>query len=247
MKTIQLHPLSFVAGVALVGVLGMAQTTLPGSHSHITTLTPEQREILGHMSLVYLDDGHGNLVNKTIRITGVNVQLVNGLESTNGNPLDPEASSVSLVAVNGVGNLIVGYNELGNPNGDDRTGSHNVVIGHGNSYLSYGGLVAGQDNMQGNPANPRIGAYAFLGGGAQNRARSTHATVAGGRGNISENNWTSVFGGQNNTVTGDYGTIVGGRDNVVTGSPDHALITGGSGNSNGTTNSVLVGPVSFLD
>ncbi len=26
-------------------------------------------------------------------------------------------------------NLIVGYNELGNPNGDDCTGSHNVSFG----------------------------------------------------------------------------------------------------------------------
>jgi hypothetical protein len=247
MKPFQVHPLSLVAGVALVGLLGMAQSTLPGSHTQITTLTQQQREILSHMSIVYLDDGHGNLVNKTIRISGVNVQLVNGLQATNGNPLDPNATSVGLVSVNGVGNLIVGYNELGNVNGDDRTGSHNVVVGHGNSYLSFGGLVAGRDNMQGNPANPRVGAYASVTGGQLNRARSTSAVVVGGRENISENDGTTILGGQGNQVTGDYGAIVGGHDNSVTGSADWAVVAGGFNNDNATTNSVLVGPVNFLD
>ena len=46
-------------------------------------LTQQQTEILGHMSIVFLDDGAGNLVNKTIRISGVNVQIVNGSGTTN--------------------------------------------------------------------------------------------------------------------------------------------------------------------
>ena len=59
-------------------------------------LTPEQAEILGHISIVYLDDGQGGQA-KTIRLTGVNVQVVNGLDDT--------------TATNGLGNLIVGYHE----------------------------------------------------------------------------------------------------------------------------------------
>ena len=82
-------------------------------------LTPEQEEILSHMSIVYLDDGFGNPVNKTIRITGVNVQIVNGLDATNGYPPDPNSVDSGLTVVNGVGNLVVGYNELGNPLGDE--------------------------------------------------------------------------------------------------------------------------------
>ena len=45
---------------------------------------------------------------------------------------------------NGVGNLIIGYNETGGSLA--RSGSHNVVIGPEHSYSSYGGLVAGFDN-----------------------------------------------------------------------------------------------------
>src|SRR5688572_7352209 len=70
-------------------------------------LTPEQAEILSHMSLVMLDDGTGN-PKKTLRISGLNVQIVNGLGSTQ--------------TADGTGNLIVGYNEPGSPAGDVRTG-----------------------------------------------------------------------------------------------------------------------------
>jgi len=69
-------------------------------------LTPEQARILRHMSLIQLDDGLGNMVT-TIRVTGANLQIVNGLGAT-----DSE---------NGAGNLIVGYNAFGNPEGDLRT------------------------------------------------------------------------------------------------------------------------------
>ena len=37
----------------------------------------------------------------------------------------------------------MGYNELGNVQGDDRSGSHNVVAGSRNNYASYGGAVIG--------------------------------------------------------------------------------------------------------
>ena len=47
----------------------------------------------------------------------------------------------------GLGNLIIGYNAIGNNNGDTRTGSHNLVLGDHNNYSSYGGLVAGEDNI----------------------------------------------------------------------------------------------------
>src|SRR5205085_5001627 len=63
---------------------------------------------------------------------GCNVHIQSGAGSTSG-------------AVNGLGNLIVGYNE--NPNTPlDRSGSHNLVVGAFHTYSSYGGLVAGSFN-----------------------------------------------------------------------------------------------------
>jgi len=64
-----------------------------------------------------------------ITFSGVNVHVVNGTGTTDG-------------TVNGLGNLIVGYNET-RGSGDDRSGSHNIVVGSEHNYSSYGGLVAG--------------------------------------------------------------------------------------------------------
>jgi len=47
--------------------------------------------------------------------------------------------------VNGLGNLIIGYNEL-RGSGDNRIGSHNLILGSKNNFASYGGMVAGTLN-----------------------------------------------------------------------------------------------------
>jgi len=69
--------------------------------------------------------------NNTVRFTGVNVQVVNGTGSES--------------SINGLGNLIVGYNSK-RSSGSNRTGSHNLVVGNKHNYSSYGGLVAGYHN-----------------------------------------------------------------------------------------------------
>src|SRR5205823_2986212 len=71
-------------------------------------------------------------------ITGANLRIVNGLGDTQ--------------TTNGLGNVIVGYNErrqdFPNCSGstdplctDTRTGSHNVVVGRAQNFASFGGLV----------------------------------------------------------------------------------------------------------
>ena len=117
--TYSLHALSVSAGrlglaVLLACSVVAAQAVTPSgsvSRAPVPTrqfLTPEQAEILSYQSIVYLDDGQGDTV-KTLRIEGINVQVVNGEGTTN--------------TTNGLGNLIVGYNETGNVFGDDRTGA----------------------------------------------------------------------------------------------------------------------------
>jgi hypothetical protein len=64
----------------------------------------------------------------TLRISGVNVQIVNGTGSTDN--------------LNGLGNLIVGYN-TDNGNDATRTGSHNLVGGDEHSYTSDSGIASG--------------------------------------------------------------------------------------------------------
>ncbi len=62
----------------------------------------------------------------------MNFQVVSGndTETTDG-------------VINGTGNIIIGYNE---GTSEERTGSHNLVIGTDHSFSSYGGIVAGTDN-----------------------------------------------------------------------------------------------------
>jgi hypothetical protein len=119
MSRIRLHPFSVLVGAStLVGVFwlgGMAQVGLGGTTE--PGLTQSQQEILSHLSLVFLRDAEGN-VTKTLRVSGVNLQVVNGLGSTSRK--------------NGLGNLLMGYSEVAGSGA--RGGSHNVVLGAGQSY-----------------------------------------------------------------------------------------------------------------
>jgi len=67
-----------------------------------------------------------------IYIDGANLHIRDGSGDTAGQ-------------VNGLGNLIIGYNEIIG-SGDNRTGSHNLILGSRNNYGSYGGLVAGYND-----------------------------------------------------------------------------------------------------
>jgi hypothetical protein len=115
-------------------------------------------EFLNHMDMVQLPDGLGGTV-LTLRLHGINVQIVNGTGTTDG-------------VVDGAGNLIVGYNELRGA-GDDRSGSHNLVVGKEHNFSSFGGLVAGSTNtLSGN--------YSSVSGGLFNTAYGSESSVSGG-------------------------------------------------------------------
>ncbi|MDG2147973.1 MAG: hypothetical protein P8N09_00455 [Planctomycetota bacterium] len=206
-------------------------------------------DTLDYMSLVNLDDGQGGTVT-TIRIEGANLQIVNGSHSTGG-------------AVDGLGNLIVGYNELGNLDGDDRTGSHNIVTGQKNSFPSYGGLVAGASNtvsgrwssVSGGTANTANGRYSSISGGLYNTASGDVASVSGGYYNTASGLYSSVSGGLSNTASGFFSSVSGGGDNTAYGNfssvsgggenfayGNYSSVSGGTGNyASGTTSSISGG------
>src|SRR5437870_2701652 len=89
-------------------------------------------------------------------VKGCNVHIRNG---------DPsEKTDVK----NGLGNLIIGYNAP--TPGQDRTGSHNLVIGDEHTYSSTGGLVAGFQNRL-------FGSSASVTGGFDNTAGGLHTSI----------------------------------------------------------------------
>ena len=131
-----------------------------------------------------------------VYVVGANLHIENGQGSTD--------------TANGLGNLIVGYNELGSRTAADRTGSHNFVVGFGHGYTSYGGLIAGRQNYV-------SGQYSSVSGGHGNTASGRRSSVSGGSWNTASGPFSSVSGGHWNTASGYYSSVSGGDENTASG------------------------------
>ena len=146
----------------------------------------------------------------TLRLAGVNLQIVSGSGTTNGTP-------------NGRGNLVVGYNADNAGDGaDTRTGSHNIVIGDDHTYTSHGGLVGGLDNTISD-----VGACVLT--GSQNAATAAYASVTAGAQNTASGPVSAVSGGYLNTATGPNSAVSGGSANTAAGTD--STVSGGGGRS----------------
>ncbi len=162
----------------------------------------------------------------TVRFTGANVQIVNGMGST--------------ATANGTGNLIVGYDEADASGayhctgGIDptygalittqiecthsgyawvsgfKTGSHYIVLGSQNNYSYWGGLIGGFQNTS------NYG-YASVSSGRGNAASNLYSSVDGGGGNVASGTSSSVSGGYRNIANGQGATVSGGTNNVASG------------------------------
>jgi hypothetical protein len=124
-----------------------------------------------------------------VYITGANLNIRNG------------AGGTYAYGVNGLGNLIVGYNELRTGAGavNDRTGSHNVILGFNQNYSKTGAFMSG----------------------AVNNSTNHFASVLGGTGNTSGGYYSVVVGGYNNSATGNWSTILGGSGVTAPNQLDH--------------------------
>ena len=169
----------------------------------------------GNLEYVVDDNGYA-----TARFTGVNVQVVNGLGQG---------------MLNGLGNLIVGYNlptnipqtpevcskgefadqmECESNNGvwsrNHKTGSHNLVAGNRNSYASHSGVVFGEYNIINRPG-------ANVTGGIANVASGMRATVSAGYANTASGDRSAISGGWAGTASGTISSISGGESNIAAG------------------------------
>jgi hypothetical protein len=186
----------------------------------VTTLTSELNTLTSTFS------GVSRSAN-TLVFSGMNLQLKSGAGSTAAAP-------------NGLGNLIIGYNE--NPGA--QTGSHNLVLGNRQSFTSYGGIVAGQGNTLSGP-------FASILAGTLNQVTAPLGAVIGGCGNLAGAGSTSngscpasgaqaVLGGHYNQASGAGAAVLGGFDDVASAS--QASVSGGFQNiAGGSYASVLGG------
>jgi hypothetical protein len=168
--------------------------------------------------LEYVSGGADEMV-----ITGANLRIVNGLGSTG--------------TTNGLGNLIVGYNEERGGGDDRRTGSHNVVVGSEHNFSRFGGLVVGE-------SNEISGDFASVSGGVSNRATGRTASVSGGFGNTASGSASSVSGGSTNTASMGVTSVSGGESNRATGRA--ASVSGGTNRTAPGEDDWVAGPL-FAD
>ncbi len=229
--------------------ISQLQTDLTAANNKISDLqgrlaTVEGNSVLGLNDHLVLTTEYGY---PTAKFTGVNVQIVNG-------------SGQSII--NGLGNLIVGYNEEyvwdpasnfcskgnfdnqtdcetngANWAGSFKTGSHNLVVGNGHSYSQYGGVVFGSRNVINR-------AGATVKGGAYNRATGAFSSVSGGTDNTSSGDKSSVSGGWSNLASGEKSSVSGGKNNKATG--ESSSVSGGlNSTASGAYGSVSGGKFNF--
>jgi hypothetical protein len=176
-----------------------AQEELTGGHGSLVQRLAALEQKLKHMTLVTTADEFPEF-----RITGANLRIVNGLGET--------------TSTNGLGNLIVGYNEPREFEEDVRTGSHNVVVGPRHNFSRVGGLVVGD-------LNEISSDFAVVSGGTRNTASGIGSSVSGGQLNTASGNGASVSGGQLNTASGALSSVSGGFENAAEG--NFSAVSGG--------------------
>lgn len=272
--------------------LGAAQTQIAALESaqssttaDITVLQTHVVEGLSNFVEVTTDAKGYDL----IRFTGVNVQLRHAASSTTsvnglGNFIigqndtgstefcsDSNINTEHNTTISEQANCeLLPHNHSGSPtiagiwNSNQRSGSHNLIIGDEHDYTASGALIMGDKNISnagnasilggsanlasapksviaaGKHNNTKIGASGFIGGGSYNQTSGSYAATLGGNSNTASGTDSSVAGGYENTASSHYSSVAGGSNNTANG--NSSSVSGGYGNAaNGNYSSVLGG------
>ena len=210
----------FVAGITFVYSCGGGGSS--GSAATIDQL--EARIVDLETKLAYLSVDNSSTLNGLapphVIFNGANLHVQNGSGSSS--------------SVNGVGNLIVGYNPANSDTvSSNRGGSHNLVVGRYHEYPSSNGFVAGRENkitardssVSGGGNNIASGSTSSISGGQENAASGTSASVSGGMYNEATGPYSSVSGGHLNLASGVASSVSGGGRNIA--SAYNASVSGG--------------------
>jgi len=160
-----------------------------------------------------------------VTLSGYNLRIVSGSGSTSDGTVDSGNNPIPGTALTGLGNVIIGYNALRGDNTDDRTGSHNLIVGDQNTYSSFGGLAIGVNHTLSGPYASITGGYgnvasgfaASVSGGQGNAAQGQGASISGGASNQASGFCSSVSGGYNNSASGGFSSVSGGLSNTASG------------------------------
>ena len=162
------------------------------------------KDLLTHITIAKDDTGRREII-----LSGVNLRIVNGLGRTDCGTEDNPIPDCP----NGLGNLIVGYNELSADRENIRTGAHNVIVGQENNFSQFAGMVVGR-------RNEISGRFAVVVGGAENTASGSDiAGVFGGFLSSASGSGSVVIGGSGNSANGDSAESLGGSATSLVEAP----------------------------
>ncbi|MEM6927186.1 MAG: hypothetical protein AAF602_09670 [Myxococcota bacterium] len=208
--------------------LTLVETTVANVQGDVATLQSDAAALATYLTV----DSAGD----ALVITGANLLVRSGSGSTDG-------------ATNGLGNVIIGYNE---DDALDRTGSHNLVLGMRNDYESHGSIVGGRDNQVTAPFTvvtsgelnaattsfavvntgqlvDASGPFSWVGTCYDCDASDRRSAVVTGEYQTSAGQSSSVLGGYGNAAEGNW-TTVNGWNNVATSQAQLSSVLGGEGN-----------------
>jgi hypothetical protein len=129
-----------------------------------------------------------------------NVHIVNGAGQTD--------------IVNGLGNLIIGYDETDQAAATQRTGSHSLIIGRHQRWEGFSNLICGEYNTANNLNNLGYGQFVA---GFNNQTFSQYSSVLGGSGNGAGAEYSVVVGGGGNGTGAPNSVVLGGQSNLEYG------------------------------
>jgi hypothetical protein len=200
-----------VAGEAVVSGGSEGSCESDATKVAVPASAHEQQTLLSILPHISFVSGH----KRTIRFHGVNVQVVNGTGDTR--------------TADGLGNLIIGYD--GHSHTETQTGSHNLVLGHAQSFTSYGGLIGGDQNKVTRPFSAVFG--------TENTVSGDNSVVSGGDHNTASGRLSAVSGGDHNTASGVVSAVNGGAVNTASG--DGSAVSGGLRNTASFNQSAVLG------
>jgi hypothetical protein len=184
-----------------------ARSNSSGLANRVAELEAQVEELSAILEFVYVETEEiRGVTGPHLIIEGANVHVQSGSGGTSDacDVLDPGWPNCE--SLTGLGNLIIGYNEQvgqGPPLPHEvRTGSHNIVVGRGHSYSSFGGFVAGS-------LNRIVGPNSSVAGGHFNTASGLSSTVCGGNQNEASGETSSVSGGQHREAPDDFSWAAG--------------------------------------
>lgn len=189
----------------------------------------------------------------TVWVEGANLQVVNGMGATNG---DPALETDDKGPTNGLGNVIIGYNEA-TFKSFSTCSDGRVALDRDPDKSAPEECRAGI-NAQGQPVTDHLGnaitavwgragahrtgshnlvvgaehGYSSHGGllaGYASMVNMPWGSVSGGKGNLASGKYSSVSGGERNKASGNTASISGGGFNTAPG--NQSSVTGGSQNT----------------